>query len=304
MTHSTPVLATIQGVRQVIFATQSGLVSLDPTSGSLLWRFAYPFFYSTCIGVSPVVYEDMVFVCGAHAYGMGSVVVQVALGEQGWTTSRLWSTNNPASHWMTPVCHQGFLYGQFGIQQFDSVNGQLKCIDMRTGAQKWSTNGFGRGGTLLVDDHLLVVTERGQLVLVQAVTNAYTEVARFQVITNYSDFMNKCWNTPALSDGRAYIRSTSYAACFDLSVPSLKLEPPQRIAAGEFQLTVRTVDGSPLPAERLAGMQVRTATNFAQPLTEWTSLLDLFDLSNGVARLDYLEADPPPSRFFIVSEPK
>ena len=43
LTHSTPVLATLQGVRQVIFATGSGLVSLNPLTGAKLWRCNYPF---------------------------------------------------------------------------------------------------------------------------------------------------------------------------------------------------------------------------------------------------------------------
>ena len=60
---------------------------------------------------------------------------------------------------MTPVCYQGFLYGQFGIQSFDSPSAQLKCIEMRTGTVKWSVTGFGRGATILVDDHILSVTE-------------------------------------------------------------------------------------------------------------------------------------------------
>jgi len=71
LSHSTPVLVTIHGVRQLIFATSKGLVSLDPQTGNLLWRFGYPFYYAISIGCSPVVYDDLVFVCGAHAYGMG-----------------------------------------------------------------------------------------------------------------------------------------------------------------------------------------------------------------------------------------
>src|SRR5205814_2723026 len=164
----------------------------------LLWKSGYPFTYSTSLGCSPVVYQDMVFVCGAHAYGMGSMVVQARATNQIWTATRLWSTNNPAAHWMTPVAYQGFLYGQFGIQTFDSVNAQLKCVDMRTGVVKWSTNGFGRGATILVDDHILTITEKGPLVLSNPNTNAYTEVGRILAIPNYADFTNKCWNAPAV----------------------------------------------------------------------------------------------------------
>ncbi len=304
MTHSTPVVATIQGVRQVIFATKSGLVSLDPLSGNLLWHFNYPFVYNTTLAVSPVVCQDMVFVCGAHVYNMGSVVMRASLANGTWTTTQLWWTNNPASHWMTPVCHQGFLYGQFGIQTYDSVRAPLKCIDMQSGAVKWSTNGFGRGATILVDEHLLTITENGQLVLIQPNTNAYTEVARFLAIPNYDDFTNKCWNTPAVCDGRVYVRSTACGACFDFSMPDVKLDPPQPLATGGLRLTVRTVNGAPLDANRLAGMEVLATTNIVEALTQWTQLTNRLVLTDGVVRIDSVNSGTQPRRFFIVSEPK
>ncbi len=304
MTHSTPVLATIHGVSQVIFATQSGLVSLEPSSGNLLWRFSYPFIYGTSIGVSPVVYDDMIFICGAHAYGMGSVVVQANYAENAWTTTRLWWTNNPSAHWMTPVAYQGHLYGQFGIQQFDSVTAQLKCIDMRTGAVKWSSNGFGRGGTLLVDGHLLVLSETGQLVLAEPNAVAYTEVGRFPAIPNYNQITNKCWNSPAVCDGRVYVRSTACAACFDLSMPPIKLDPPQFLTADQLQLTIRTVNGAPLDSNRLAGLEVRVATNLGPSLGQWTPLTNNLVLTGGVARVDDVPSPTQPQRFYLVTEPQ
>jgi outer membrane protein assembly factor BamB len=304
MTHSTPVLATIHGVRQVIFATQSGLVSLNPQSGDLLWKFSYPFRYSTCIGSSPVVYEDMVFICGARAYGMGSVAIQASLSDSNWATTQLWSTNNPSSHWMTPVVHQGFLYGQFGNQQFDSVNAQLKCIELRTGVVKWSVNGFGRGGTILVDDHLLTITERGELVLFEPNTNAYTEVARCLAIPDYHGFTNKCWNVPAASDGRIYARSTAYAACFDFSAAGLKLDPPHAVGAGELRLTIRTANSAPLDSNRVAGLEVRASTDLTQNLSEWVQLTNSLVLTNGVVHIDNIRSVEQSRRFFIVSEPR
>lgn len=307
MTHSTPILTTIHGVRQVIFATQSGLVSLDPSSGNRLWKFTYPFTYSESLAVSPVVCEDMVFVCGAQAYGMGSVVTRVSLTNNTWTTNQLWAnTSNSstlASHWMTPVCYQGFLYGQFGVTfQYDSPNAQLKCVDMRTGIVKWSTNGFGRAATILVDDHLVTLTERGDLVLVAPNTNTYTELGRFKAIPNYHGTTNKCWNGPAICDGRVFVRSTAYAACFDLSMPDLKLDSPQLIAPNRLQLTIRTATSAPVGSNRLAGMEVRAATNLGQALSQWITLTNDLVLSNGVVRIDNVDSVTPPQRFFIVRE--
>jgi outer membrane protein assembly factor BamB len=304
MTHSTPVLATIDGVRQVIFATQSGLVSINPQSGNLLWKFNYPFFYSTSLGSSPVVHSNMVFIGGAHAYNMGSVVAQVRFTNSVWTATRLWSTNNPASHWMTPVAYQGFLYGQFGIQFFDATPAtQLKCIDMRTGQVRWSVDNFGHGGTLLVDNHLVVVTEMGDLVLVKPDPDAFTELARFQAIPDYNGDTNKCWNTPAIADGRVYVRSTSFVACYDLSVPNLKLDPPQLASANKFHLTARTENGSAIDSARLAGIEFRTSTNPALPLTQWTKLTNSLSLTNGAVRATNVDAIGFNRRFFIVSEP-
>lgn len=227
LTHDTPIRATIRGVPQVIFATAQGVISVDPNNGSLLWRTNYPFFYSTSIGASPVVCDDVVFVTGARAYGMGSVAYQVSLSNNVWTASRLWWTNTTASHWMTPICHEGHLFGQFGIFSFDSANAELTCMDIRTGAVKWRTPGFGRAGTVLVNNYLVSLTERGQLVLAKPDTNSYVELGRFQALLNYHPDTNKCWNGPAVSDGKIFARSSAFVAAFDLSVPALQLEPPQ-----------------------------------------------------------------------------
>lgn len=303
MTHSTPVLATIDGVRQVIFATQSGLVALNAQSGNLLWKFSYPFIYNTSLGASPVVHSNMVFVGGAHAYNMGSVVAQVRFTNNTWTTSQLWFTNNPASHWMTPVAYQGYLYGPFGIQFYDATPAtQLKCIDMRTGQVKWSVDNFGHGGTMLVDNNLVVLTEMGDLVLVKPDPNAYTELGRFQAIPDYHGDTNKCWNSPAIAEGRVYVRSTSFLACYDLSMPNLKLDPPQVASGNKFQLTARTENGSPIDLKRFAGMEFRASTNPALPLTQWTKLTNGVVLSNGAVRATNVDGTGFTKRFFIVSE--
>jgi outer membrane protein assembly factor BamB len=306
MTHATPVLATIHGVRQVIFAAQSGLVSLAPASGALLWKALYPFNYGTSIGVSPVVHEDMVFVSGAQVYNLGSVAYRVSENNNTWTTTQLWSNvgfaSTLASVWMTPVCHDGFLYGQFGVQSFDSVNAQLKCVEMRTGIVKWSINGFGRGATLLVDGGLLVLTEKGELVLANVNTNAYVEVARCLAIPFWNSATNKCWNSPAVCDGRVFVRSTSTVACYDFSSPALKLEVLQPISPGRLQLMIRTVNGAPVSADRFASVDLLASDDFAQPLANWTRLTNPMVLTNGVIRIDGVDSDVRQQRFFIVGE--
>jgi len=248
-----------------------------------------------------------VFVAAAQVYDMGSAVARVDRTETGWVTTQLWAnisfTSTLSSHWMTPVCLNGFLYGQFGSQQFDSVNAQLKCVEMQTGVQRWSVDGFGRSSTVLVDGRIVSLTERGQLVQVAANPDVYTELARFTAIPNWNGNSNKCWTVPAVADGRLYVRSTSSAACFDLSIPALKLDVPAITGPAQFRLTVRTADGSPLAPERVAGLELRASTDLSNGLADWMKLTNLLELSDGVVRVDLDPVDSP-QRYFIVTEPR
>ena len=203
LTHSTPVLATVAGVRQVIFATQKALISLSCTNGALLWRQPYPFSYDTSLAASPVVYSNIVFI--SANYSMGSFATQVALESGNFVSTPLWTNAAYKAHWMTPVCYQDYLYGQFG----SAANSPLKCIDLLTGLEKWSVNGFGRGGTILVGNRLLTLTERGDFVLMRPDPERYTELARWSVFPGCSPSNNKCWNVPAVCDGNIYARSTA-----------------------------------------------------------------------------------------------
>lgn len=297
MTHATPVLATIHGVRQLIFATQSGLVSVSPQNGTLVWKATHPFGYSTSLGTSPVVHQDHVFVTAN--YSMSAYAVQIVLSNSVQVPMQRWAGAAHQSHWSTPVAYAGHLYGMFYP---DNANGQLRCIDLATGATRWATNNFGRSSLLLVGTNLLCITERGALVLAAARTNAYQELARFQAIPNYHPDQNKCWNAMALSDGQVYIRSTAYAARFDLSVPDLMLDPPQ-FTSNTLQLTIRTATGTDVEPSRLAAMEVRASTNVGWSPAMWPKLTNSLVLTNGLVRVTNVDAGPP-RRYFIVSEPQ
>jgi outer membrane protein assembly factor BamB len=297
MTHSTPVLATLQGMRQLIWATQSGLVSVHPQTGALLWKSAYPFTYTTSIGSSPVVHQDQVFITAN--YNMRAYAVQIVLSNTVQVAQPRWTNFIQQSHWSTPVAYGGHLYGNFYP---DSANGQLRCIDLATGVTRWAENNFGRSSLLLVGTNLLCLTERGSLVLVAAQTNAYQELGRFLAIPDYHPDTNKCWNALAVSDGQVYVRSTAYAARFDLSVPDLILDPPQVATHREVSLVIRTGTGAPLSSNRLTNLEVRASTNAGLSPLLWPKLNTAPVLSNGVAHISFTDVSGP-QRFFLTSEP-
>jgi outer membrane protein assembly factor BamB len=209
MTHSTPVVATILGVRQIIFLTQKGLVAVAPKTGEVLWRS--PFRYQTSTAISPVVGGDVVY-CSA-AYNVGAGAVKITKSGDKFVATELWrKPNELMNHWSTPVYKDGYIYGIFDHAAFGKA--PLKCVEVATGKEMWSEAGFGPGGVILVDGRLLALGDRGQLVLIEATPAAYKELARTQALAG------KCWNHPVISNGRIYARSTKEGVCLDASEKS------------------------------------------------------------------------------------
>jgi outer membrane protein assembly factor BamB len=207
LTHATPVVATILGVKQVIFFMQSGLVALDASTGKQLWKFAFP--YRTSTACSPVVDGNLVF-CTA-GYGIGAAVCEVAKSGATFEAKELWRVRGDTplgDLWSTPVCKDGYLYGMISFKNFGK--GPLKCVELKTGNVKWEQPGFGVGNVVLAGNQLIALADDGQLALVDANPNTYKETARMKAITG------KCWSTPAVSDNKLYVRSTKEGACFEL----------------------------------------------------------------------------------------
>jgi len=314
LTHSTPVVANIAGVRQVIFPTQTGLVSLDRSTGAFLWKFVYPFFpISTSMGASPVVYSNFIY-CTA-AYGRGAFAIRVTSSSGTWTATQLWYKNSAAglpyrSIWMSPVCYQGYIYSLAG-ENSTFLTAPLSCIELATGNLMWTTNNFGMGGLILVNTNLLVLTETGQLVLVQPTPGAYVELARYQAFQFGSEAPGKCWNSPAFSNGRIYARSTRGGIALNVSVPAppslspLKLLTPQFLSSTQLQLAVSTADGTPINSNRLSKIEVRATNSLSVSPLLWPKLTNTLALTtDGLVLLTYtIQNDQPRQVFITVEQP-
>jgi outer membrane protein assembly factor BamB len=206
MTHSTPVPAEIGGVRQVIFLMQSGLVSLDPKTGEILWKAPYK--YNVATGASPVVVGDIVFCTAGYNVGGGAFQVTAVGGK--FSAKELWQTPNKAmGQWTTPIVKDGFLYLINGSGAVD--NAKLQCVDLKTGQLKWDGPAVGQGQLLLVDGKLIVQTSKGKLLLADPNPQAYKELASAQPISG------QAWGLPSISEGILVYRTNKEIAAVDLS---------------------------------------------------------------------------------------
>ena len=207
MTHATPTPATIAGTRQIIFFMKSGLVSVEPKTLKELWRAEVKFNVSTA--ASAVVAGDYVY--ASAGYGVGAYGFKVTKDGTAWKAEqvmRVPGDQQIANHWSTPVHFDGHLYGMFQFKKYGS--GPVKSVKLPDGEVKWSKDGFGPGQAVLTNGNVLALSDAGELVLVAAKPDAYTELARAKVLEG------KCWTTPTISNGLVFVRSTKEAACVDL----------------------------------------------------------------------------------------
>lgn len=201
--YASPVAATIDGVRQAIFFTRAGLVSLDPAGGAV--RFAKPWrsrIDASVNAASPVVVGDLIFLTAC--YGTGAVLLRAKKDgvEEVWKSDEVLSC-----HFGTPVYRDGFLYGFHGRQE---EGGVLRCIEMKTGKVRWTQEGFGCGSLIEVGGRLILLSEKGDLVLAAANPDKYEEISRAAVLTN------PCRAPIALADGRLYARDNKKLGCWNL----------------------------------------------------------------------------------------
>ena len=201
--YSSAAGATIAGRRYAIFLTRAGLVGLDPATGDV--RFQRPWRARSASSVNvatPLVIGNLIF--ASAEYGPGAGVFRL----EGDALSELWASDEVlTNHYATSVHRNGVLYGFHGRQEFGP---SLRAVDLRTGNVRWSEEQF-RGGTVtLARDRLVILRERGELIVTAATPDAYRPLARAQILSGTVRAY------PALSDGFLFVRNDDMLLCLDL----------------------------------------------------------------------------------------
>ena len=201
--YSSPVAAAVRGQRYIFFVTRAGLVALKPDSGKVAAEFEWhPPISASVNAATPLVVDDYIFV--STSYGRGAVLLKF----DGKSFTKIWAADDVLSnHYATSVYRDGYLYGFDGRQE-EGCN--LRCIDFKTGAVKWSEDHFGAGTVTLVNDELFILTEKGELLRAPATPTQFKPSARAQILP----FTVRAY--PAIADGRLYARSKDRLICVDL----------------------------------------------------------------------------------------
>ncbi len=141
------------------------------------------------------------------SYDTGATLLEI----RGGKVVTIWSNDESlSSHYASVVHRSGLIFGFHGRQEYGA---SLRCIEAATGKVRWTKDGLGSGSVLLADDQLLVLTERGELIVAQAVADGFRPMARAQVLGSGTRAF------PALANGLWFGRDTKKLVCLDLRTP-------------------------------------------------------------------------------------
>jgi outer membrane protein assembly factor BamB len=206
--YSSPIAVTAAGTRQIIFFTGKGVASVAPADGKLYWHTTWETSYGVN-AATPIFFQaraadqvhDYLFI--SSGYGKGCAVLEIIRKADGTPGVKLvYEHNRMRNQFTTSVRLGNHVYG---IDEADLV-----CMDVRSGKVSWKQRGVGKGSLIASDGHLIVLSETGDLALVQATPEGYRELTSFQI------FNSKCWTPPTLAHGRLYVRDEEEIVCLDL----------------------------------------------------------------------------------------
>jgi outer membrane protein assembly factor BamB len=196
--------ARFEGVEQLLLATEAGLTAFHPALGQVLWQHDWALGGGMARVVQPALVGESDVLLGT-SFGVGTRRLHVSRTGDQWAAREVWTSLAIKPYYNDLVIHKGHLYG------FDGPF--FTCLTLDEGKAKWRARGYGNGQVLLLADQdlLLVLSEKGDVALLETNPDAHKEIGRFKALEG------KTWNHPVVAHGRLFVRNGEEMACYQLT---------------------------------------------------------------------------------------
>lgn len=199
--YSSPVVATIGGVRQIVQFANKSVFGVSLADGKSLWSYTAPA-NGTANCCTPIVQDDFVF--ASSAYGVGGGLVHIVPAGSQLLADEVYFAKKVA-------CHHGGMV-QVGDYLYSAGGGPLLCLELKTGKIVWQARGVGKGSLCVADGMLYVLGENHEMALAEATPEGYREHGRFKL----QGHDRPAWAHPVVTGGRLYIRDQQTLTAYDV----------------------------------------------------------------------------------------
>jgi outer membrane protein assembly factor BamB len=188
--YAAPLILNIAGRSTLVLLKASVLVGLQPENGRELWRHPWKTSYDVNAATPLQVGPDRLLISSGYNSGAALIAVDASGAKE------VWRNKNLRAHINTPVEWGGAIYGVDG----NTGGGNLVCLDAATGERRWEEKSVKGGALVLAGGALIVVSEKGDLVIAEATARGYKQLLRQTVLSQ------RTWAQPVLANKRIYVR--------------------------------------------------------------------------------------------------
>jgi len=202
--YSSPHLLNTNGVNQVVLMGGRGTTGVAVADGAVLWENAWV--GAPMVQPASLPGGDLLITSADAMGGLGVRRLGLTQGPGGWVVAERWTSRGLKPYFNDYVIHKGHAYG------FDG--NILSSVNLDTGERAWKGGRYGNGQMILLADQdlLLVTSEEGELALVSATPDKYTELARIPALNA------KTWNHPVMVGDVLLVRNGEEMVAFRLSL--------------------------------------------------------------------------------------
>ncbi|QDT12163.1 PQQ-binding-like beta-propeller repeat protein [Stieleria marina] len=216
--YSSPRPIKVGGQTLVLLFARDHLLAVDPAQGNVRWKHFHRAEINESVNAMvPIVDRDLVFI--SECYELGSVLLKVT----GQSAKVQWEdpANNRRKqamrvHWSNPILVDGHLYGCSGRNAPDS---DFRCVEFETGKVKWQDSRRIRSSVTAVDNHLLVLEERGLVQVVRPNRDKLDVVTEWDFHDAQDEWPRlnyPCWAAPVVVGNQLLIRGNTKVLCLAL----------------------------------------------------------------------------------------
>jgi outer membrane protein assembly factor BamB len=172
--YASPVVFDIAGTRQIVTMTDSSILGLDAKNGKQLWYV--PFLDDWHENITTPVWTGALLIVSGTRQGTHAYALERQSGE--WRATEVWKNDEVAMYMSSPVLGEGLIYGHSVRQK-----GQFVALDPKTGALRWASTGREgwHASVLLAPQHVLFLTNGGEMIVAQRKPDAFEVEHRYQV---------------------------------------------------------------------------------------------------------------------------
>lgn len=199
--YAAPLILNVAGRSTLVLLKASALVGLQPEDGRELWRHPWRTSYDVNAATPLQIGPDRLLISSGYNGGAALLAIEPS------RVREVWRNKNLRAHINTPVEWGGAIYGVDG----NTGGGNLVCLDASTGEKRWEEKSVKGGALVVAGGALLIVSEKGDLVIAEASTRGYSQLLRQTVHTQ------RTWAQPVLANKRIYLRDNQgNLACLSL----------------------------------------------------------------------------------------